>query len=86
MPLPADQRAFEAVREFLGQKLGVDPLTISLVDVEAVQWPDSCLGLAGSNEVCAQVVTAGFRVRVKADDAIYEFHTDQNATQIRQVR
>jgi hypothetical protein len=86
MPLPPDQRAFEAVREFLGQELGVDPLTISLVDIEAVQWPDSCLGLPGPDEACSQVVTDGFRVRLKVGEAIYEFHTDQNASQIRQVR
>ncbi len=84
-PLPADQRALEAVRVYLAGKLGVDPLAITPVDVEPVQWPDSCLGLAGPDELCAQVVTDGFRVRVRDGDAIYEFHTDQSASQIRQV-
>ena len=84
-PLPADQRALEAVRVYLAGKLGVDPLAITPVDVEPVQWPDSCLGLSGPDEMCAQVVTDGFRVRVRDGDAIYEFHTDQSASQIRQV-
>src|SRR5512135_1770366 len=64
MPLPADQRAFEAVRAALGQQLGVDPLTIRLVKVEPVDWPDSCLGLPGEAEMCAQMITPGFRVTV----------------------
>src|SRR5512138_1600769 len=65
MPLPADQRAFEAVRSALGQQLGVDPLTITLVKVEPVDWPDSCLGLPGADEMCAQMITPGFRVTVQ---------------------
>jgi hypothetical protein len=86
MPLPSDTRAFEAVRALLAIQLGLDPLTIALVDVTPVDWPDSCLGLAPPGEVCSQVVTPGFRVRVRDGDAIYEFHTDHEARQIRQVR
>jgi hypothetical protein len=86
MPLPSDTRAFEAVRALLAKQLGVDPLTIAPVDVTPVDWPDSCLGLAASGEVCSQVVTPGFIVRVRDGDAIYEFHTDHEARQIRQVR
>lgn len=86
MPLPADTRAFEAVRALLAKQLGLDPLTIALVDVTPVDWPDSCLELAASGEVCSQVVTSGFIVRVRDGDAIYEFHTDRGARLIRQVR
>jgi hypothetical protein len=85
-PLPADQRAFEAVRELLAGQLGLDPLEIDLVDVTPVDWPDSCLGSSSAGEVCSQVVTSGFRVRLRDADAIYEFHTDQDACIIRQVK
>ncbi len=86
MPLPAGQRAFEAARAALAQELGVDPLTITLVDVQPVDWPDSCLGLAGPDEMCAQVVTPGFLVKVKAGETVYEFHTDQGATNVREKK
>ncbi len=85
MPLPADQRAFEAVRVNLASELGVDPLVIALVDVTPVDWPDSCLGLPGPDEACAQMITAGFLVRVRDGDAIYEFHTNRNASEIRRI-
>ena len=85
MPLPADQRAFEAVRSVLAQQLGVDPLTISLLKVEPVDWPNSCLGVAGRDEMCAQMITPGFRVTVKQSNMVFEFHTDQGAKNIRQV-
>ena len=86
MPLPADQRAFEAVRASLASELKVDPLVISLVDVTPVDWPDSCIGLPGPDEACAQMITAGFLVRVRDGDAIYEFHTNRNASEIRRIR
>ena len=86
MPLTADQHAFEAVRAKLAVELGVDPLKIVLVDVTPMQWPDSCLGLPVPEELCSQVITAGFLVRVRNGDAIYEFHTNRNASQIRQLQ
>jgi hypothetical protein len=86
MPLPADQRAFEAVRAVLGQQLGVDPLTIRLEKVEPVDWPDSCLGLPAEQELCAQMITPGFRVTVRQGDKNFEFHTDRSAQNIREKK
>jgi hypothetical protein len=86
MPLPADQRAFEAVRAALAQQLGVDPLTITLVKAEPVDWTDGCLGLGGPAESCLQVITPGFRVTVQQTDMVFEFHTDLSAEIIRQVK
>ncbi len=83
IPLPADQRAFEAARSFLAARLGVDPLAISLVQVSPVDWPDSCLGLAAAGEACAQMVTPGFRIQVETGGKSYELHTNQAATEIR---
>ncbi len=85
-PLPADQRAFEAVRAALAQELGVDPLTISLVKAEAVEWSDRCLGLGGPAESCLQALTPGVRVTVQQSDMVFEFHTDQMAESIRRVK
>lgn len=40
----------------------------SLVEVDAVDWPDACLGAARPDEVCAQVVTSGYRIVVETAD------------------
>ena len=85
-PMPADQKAFEAVRAALAQELGVDPLTISLVSAEAMEWSDNCLGLGGSAESCLQAITPGFLVTVQHDATTYKFHTDQMAESIREVK
>ncbi len=84
-PLPADVRAFEVSRAGLAQSLGIDPLSVTLVEASPVDWPDSCLGLASPNEICAQVVTPGFRVRLLANGVEYEYRTNLDATSIRRV-
>jgi hypothetical protein len=82
-PLPPEQRAFEASREALAHRLGLDPLTIRLVETVAVDWPDACLGLPGTGESCAQVVTPGFRVIVETGGESYEFRTNRDGSLVR---
>jgi hypothetical protein len=47
----------------------------SIVSVEAVDWPDACLGAARPDEACAQVITPGYRVIVEQSGATIEYHT-----------
>jgi len=83
-PLPAEVHAFEASRADLAKSLAIDPLSISLVGTVPVDWPDACLGVTGPDEVCAQVVTPGFLVRLEVGGVEYEYHTNQDASSIRQ--
>ena len=82
-PLPPEQRAFEASREALARQLGVDPLTIQLVEIVAVDWPDACLGLPAAGEICAEVITPGFRVVVETGGTPYEFRTNRDGGLVR---
>lgn len=47
----------------------------TIVSVERTSWPDSCLGLARPDEVCAQVITPGYRVMVSLGGRQLEYHT-----------
>lgn len=52
----------------------------SLISVEAVQWPDSCLGVPRPGVFCASVVTPGYRIVL--DDprqGRIEYHTSRVA-------
>jgi hypothetical protein len=49
----------------------------SLVGVEQVSWPDACLGAARPGEVCAQVITPGYRVILEQDGQRIEYHTSR---------
>ena len=72
--------ACEALAELFER--GLDE--IDTVSVTPQEWPDACLGLAGSEEVCAQVITPGFVVVLVLLDQgfTYTYRTD-DGTQIR---
>jgi hypothetical protein len=74
--------ALEAQR-WLADELGITAADIPIVTAEQVDWPDACLGLAEPGEVCAQVITPGWRVALQVGDQVYELHTDQDATVVR---
>ncbi len=72
--------ACEALAELFGRGLG----EIDTVSVTPQEWPNSCLGLASSEEVCNQVITPGYEVVLLLVDAgsLYTYRTD-NATHTR---
>jgi hypothetical protein len=57
--------------------------TIEVLKVEAVEWPNSCLGCAAPDTFCAQVITPGYRIVLKMGDATREAHTDAQGKHIR---
>lgn len=50
--------------------------TITVVELEAVDWPDSALGCPVEGEFYAQVITPGYRIVVEVDGDRTELHTD----------
>jgi inhibitor of cysteine peptidase len=88
VPTSADQntenKAVEAARIQLSQKTSVDANAIAVLSLEKADWPDACLGLPNPDEVCAAVVTPGFRVVLAADGKNYTFRTDLTGSNIRQ--
>jgi putative hemolysin len=73
-----------AAQTRLARKLNLKAVEISLVSIEPVSWPDSCLGLSGPDEMCAQVITDGYKVVLSVNGQNYTFHTDQTGQSIRQ--
>jgi len=75
--------AGEVVRDLLARRLGVSLSEVEVVSAEAVEFSDACLGYGSPVELCAAVVTPGYRVIVEQGGAQYEFHTDQEILRIR---
>lgn len=75
-PQPPEQ----AARDDLAARFAVSVGEIEVVSVEAMDWPDACLGLAAPGEVCAQVVTPGFEVTLAFGDGQFVYHTNENGT------
>jgi hypothetical protein len=76
----------DVVRAALAQAatdLGVAPDQLTIVAVEARDWPDSSLGCPQPGRAYAQIVTPGYRVVVEANGRQYDYHTNRAAMIVR---
>lgn len=71
------------VKEALSARTGVAVEEIEAVEAEQREWPDACLGLAEEGEVCAEVITPGWEITLRAAGEAYVFRTDETADVIR---
>ena len=76
---PAQRAAIAAFSDNLD--LAADEIT--LVSTEAMDWPDSCLGVPQEGLDCAQTITPGFRIILESNGREVEYRTNQDGTHIR---
>ena len=84
MGLTDQQTITEAVvraREDLARRLGVSEQEILERSVEQTDFPDAALGAPIEDEMSAQVITPGSRIRLKANGRTYEYRA--SARQLR---
>ncbi|PIR82386.1 hypothetical protein COU20_02585 [Candidatus Kaiserbacteria bacterium CG10_big_fil_rev_8_21_14_0_10_59_10] len=82
MELPAASAARTQAAADAGVAYG-DTEVISAVEQE---WPDACLGLAGADEMCAQVITTGYEVVVSASGETYTYRTNFDGSVVRRAQ
>jgi hypothetical protein len=78
LPAPAAR-----AREQLAAELGVGLETVEVVSFHEEEWPDSCLGMAGPDEMCLQAITPGWLVLLSVNGQAYEAHTDRTGGSVR---
>lgn len=84
LPEPtSESSAIIAARSLIAEQLKVAPSTLVLLSDERVDWPDSCLGIARPEEICAAVITPGHKITLSAAGQEYEIHTDLDGTLVR---
>ena len=62
--------------------MGVAPSNVSIVRMEAKEWPDAGLGCGQPGQAYAQRIIQGWLVEVKVTNKTLEYHTDQTANMI----
>jgi hypothetical protein len=85
-PAPAVLPAASEARKALAEKLGLTPEQIEVIEAEEVEWPDPCLGVPEPDELCAMVITPGYRVVLEAEGQRYELRTDLTGETVRMDR
>ena len=80
LPVPD---AVAAVRTHIASELGIAEGVVIILSAYERDWPDACLGLAGADELCAQVITPGFKVTAQAAGQQGVYHTNASGSVIR---
>jgi hypothetical protein len=66
----------------LSEQLKISTDAIQLVNIESIQWPDSCLGVRQAGIMCAMHVVDGYRIRLSTNGQTYETHSNLDGSQI----
>jgi hypothetical protein len=66
-------QALIRARQDLAQRLGVGDDKILEAVVEPAEFSDAALGAAVADEMSAQVITPGWRIRLSTNDKNYEY-------------
>ncbi len=74
--VPEYSPVVDLAKKDLSERLNIPIGNIKLVKEEAVDWPDTSLGYPEKGMMYAQVITPGFRIILKAQDKLYEYHSD----------
>jgi len=69
--------ALVRARRDLAQRLGLNESDIDLSSVEQTEFPDAALGAPVEDEMSAQVITPGWRMRLIANGQAYEYRATE---------
>lgn len=72
-----------AVQQMLANVLGIPVAVVTVTGVEPVQWTDTCLEAPFPDEVCAEVLTPGYRLVLEAGGETFELRTDASGRSVR---
>jgi hypothetical protein len=67
----------------LMNQFGLSADQIEIVSAEQTTWPDGCLGMAKSGEMCTQAMVPGWKVMARLDGTLYEIRTDELFNRLR---
>lgn len=81
-PSAALAPAAQAAREWLAKQQAIPVSRLTVISVEAQDWPDSCLGCAEPGTFCLTVIVPGYRVVLEDGATRYEVRTDRDGLTI----
>lgn len=77
------QSTATAIKDYVASQESVPATEVSILSVNKRDWPNSCLGVATTNEICAQVITPGYEIRVSVNGSERVYHTNESGSAVR---
>jgi|GEM_PF-4040588 len=78
-PLPP---AVQAAKDFVEQKSGQSAIVLN---VQAIDWPDGCIGIIDPAATCLMAITPGYNITVYSGESEYEIHTTADGDVVREA-
>jgi len=78
----ADSNLTDAIHAYLKEKHQINSDDFKLKSIENVSWADACLGVSKPGQICAQVITPGFKVIFENPQRQLIIHTDATGRRI----
>lgn len=75
-----------SARTFVSEASGVPVGEVIVMSAYEMEWPNSCLGLAGPDELCAEVITPGYEVTLVAHGEEYTVRVNETGSVIREEK
>ena len=72
------EEAVERARKDLARRLNISPDEVKADSVEEASFPDAALGAPIEEEMSAQMITNGWRIRLSAREEGYEYRAGRD--------
>ena len=74
--------AIQKARQDLSQRLGVGESDIETQAVDDTEFPNSALGASGADEMSGQMITPGWRIRLRANGQTFEYRANPHQVRL----
>jgi hypothetical protein len=72
-----EQETVDRARRDLAQRLGVSEAEVVTLSVKPADFPDAALGAPVEDEMSAQVISPGLRIKLKAINGTFEYRANE---------
>jgi hypothetical protein len=76
------EEAINKARQDLAQRLGINENEIETVTVEDGEFPDMALGASEADELSGQMITPGWRIKLRADGQTFEYRANKQQVRL----
>lgn len=73
----------QRLKSFLAAETGIRDEAIALKQAQSMEWNNACLEVSSPEELCAEVITPGYRVVLDTPKGEYVVHTDRSGQAFR---
>jgi hypothetical protein len=72
-----------AVRAHAAKDLGLTDENIDIIAIKEATWPDGCLGLLNTDEMCTMAIVPGYEVTISIAEETATYRTDQTGAVVK---